>query len=278
MLGYGIDFRCNDFIGVSSLKNKIIDIDKFLEVNNSNGLINEIFVIKTGKSGYNSVYKGNSKLNYTNNISDSYNISKFILNRQAFLYNDLFNHIDKNDDYMYFRIDLIVLTQIIALSQSTSNRLSEFLTDEFISNIHALTGDELIEKYGTHVLTEIKIGKAISLTFATYRSDDLFNKFISASDKYYELFTSSTPHNDAKMVFNDFEKVDILFRSIDGETFIEPFNGVINNISFDYPAWLQGDNGNSLVGVKHFHTNVQLLSNFIDDDMKRYEVEKAILK
>jgi len=74
--------------------------------------------------------------------------------------------------------------------------LKYFLTDEFRHDITVLTAEELIEKYGTHVLTDIEIGNSIEVTFNGLVNNSIeYSSFIQNAEKNYSQmqFTPHTP-------------------------------------------------------------------------------------
>lgn len=83
--------------------------------------------------------------------------------------------------------------------------------------------------------------------------------------------------------FQNFKNVNIYIKTRGGSQAITSIisqnsNGQLDNVSFNYEGWLNSvtENTESLIGIGNPDTRIYLISEFIDDPIKRREVESAM--
>lgn len=194
------------------------------------------------------------------------------------------NKITESSKYACYTLEALKSTRKLTLPNKVPSRLKYFLTDEFLQDLDLMTEAELVETYGTHVLTDILLGGGCSITYtASYNSKSESFKFDFES-KAKTLFNEIKANlSYDKSRFSSNENVDIYIKTKGGNnpisyTITQNVNGELDNCSFNYVNWLNSVTQNSeyLIGIGALNTQIYLLSDFIDDPIKKEKVEYAI--
>lgn len=185
----------------------------------------------------------------------------------------------------FYRIDALKMTRRLTLPYTTPSRLKYFFTDEFLSDLKNISGKDLVEKYGTHVMTDILLGGNFSAFYTgKYTSTESAQKqdFKAASNFLLSSIKANANYNTSS--FNSFQNVNIYIKTQGGSNAVTSIisqnsNGYLDNVSMDYAGWMNSvtQNTESLIGIGNPDTKTYLLSEFIDDPIKKQEIEFALL-
>lgn len=185
----------------------------------------------------------------------------------------------------FYKIDALKMTRKLTLPYTTPSRLKYFLSNEFLSDIKMLSGKELVDKYGSHVMTDILLGGNFSAFYTgKYNSIDQSMEAEFKAEANFLLSSVKAGVKYSNSLFKSFKNVNIYIKTQGGTQAITSIisqntNGQLDNVSFDYTGWMNSVtvNSESLIGIGNPDTEMYLLSDFIDDPTKKKEVEFALL-
>ncbi len=295
LLGYGYNCFYSDFKDPLYAKAKIIDLDRLEKGLGRDPITGQEVIfnpskIETsllhGKTETKTVY-GSSVRTLTENLNinatakvGTKDLNLFSLDLEATINS---GGTSENRDAFY-RVDALKMTRRITLPYTTPSRLKYFFTDEFLSDLKNLSGKDLLEKYGTHVMTDILLGGNFSAfytgKYTSTESTQLLD--FKASSNFLMSSITANVHYDNKL-FNSFKNVNIYIKTQGGSQVITSIisqnaNGDLDNVTFDYASWMNSvtTETESLIGIGNPDTKFYLLSEFIDDLSKKKEIELAI--
>ncbi|WP_071147469.1 MAC/perforin domain-containing protein [Bacteroides ihuae] len=166
VLGYGYDVT-GEYLHPLSVRNPVLDIEKYKK-----DLGNRI-VTGTASFGYDKMYSGYSSLDYLKEITNETKVdanmsieaksgAKFsgTISSNSY-FKSTYSYSSK---YSFASLDAIRNIKYIRINDEIS-RISQYLSDEFIEDLNRLSADRLVERYGTHVLTDITIGGRYKVMF-----------------------------------------------------------------------------------------------------------------
>ncbi|MDD3495363.1 MAG: MAC/perforin domain-containing protein [Dysgonamonadaceae bacterium] len=299
-LGYGYDCAYSDLKGSDFIRKAVIDVNKCLtgkgtdpltgnQVNVTPLTIDSAIIHQGGNSdetwGYNfNEYK--ESMNNATNISVS--VGKGKINFfTAELKNYYTDSIRYSQVYSFYRLDAIKTVRKLSFSHTLPDELKYFLNDNFISDTKNLSAKTLIERYGTHVLTDIRLGGMGSIFFnARLNSSSSTNKFKLDAKAVYSGITAQTNYAIEKNRFQDFRDVHIHIHTIGGSEPIaqssikfDAEKSQLEDLNFDYVLWLKGvsEKTEEIIGTGNPNTVIYPISEFIFDPIKKIQVEQAII-
>ncbi len=149
------------------VRNPVLDIEKYKK-----DLGNRL-VTGTASFGYDKMYSGYSSLDYLKEITNETKVDAN-MNNGANSTEKFSGTISSNSyfkstysyssKYSFASLDAIRNIKYIRINDEIS-RISQYLSDEFVEDLNRLSADRLVERYGTHVLTDITIGGRYKLMF-----------------------------------------------------------------------------------------------------------------
>lgn len=295
LLGYGYNCFYSDFQDPLYAKAKVIDSERLQKGLGRDPITGQevIFTpadIETSilhgktetKTAYgSSIYTLTENLNIhaTANIGDKI-LKLFSLDLEATINSGG----TKEERNAFYRVDALKMTRRLTLPYTTPSRLKYFFTDAFLSDLKKLSGKELVEKYGTHVMTDILLGGKFSAFYTgkyTSTSATQLQEFKASSNFLMSSITANS-HYDSNL-FNSFNNVNIYIKTQGGSQTVTSIisqdpSGKLDNASFDYTSWINSvsNETESLIGIGNPDTKIYLLSEFIDDFNKKKEIELAL--
>lgn len=165
VLGMGYDVT-GEYLHPMSVRNPIIDIVKY-----KNDYPNRL-IIGTPSFGYDQFYYGYSSSDYVKDVTTETNAAINLsygsatplfsgsISRNSYLKTEY----SYSDKYSFASVDAVRNRKYIRINDEVS-RLSQYLLDDFKEDLSHLSPDRLIERYGTHVLTDFIIGGRYKLMF-----------------------------------------------------------------------------------------------------------------
>lgn len=169
VLGMGYDVT-DDYLNPMSVRSPVLDINKYIDDHS------ERLITGTSSFGYDKFYYGFSAKDYTEKIIETDNVGVNLgINKKEEKEYDLFsgNFTSNNyfsseysysSKYSFASLDIVRNVKYIRINDEVQ-RLSEYLSTSFLEDLDRLTPDRLVERYGTHVLTDFVIGGRYRLIY-----------------------------------------------------------------------------------------------------------------
>ena len=298
VLGYGYDCTFSDFKGAVYSKARVIDLDRFKSGNGRDARTGTVKKFPIGTieeallhSGETSSTWGKNLEEFKENISSQNNVSMTVEKEKVKLFStelkSYFSNVSSfSSSQSFYRLDAKRYSRKLTMSDVYPSNLKYFLTDGFINDLKSYTGTQLVNKYGTHVLTDILLGGVGTIVFnAKLMSSTEENSFKNEANSFFGIVTTSSTLEGASTKFRNFKDIKIFIKTYGGSTNIaqdisyNPMTGELQNLSFNYQNWMNSISKNTeeIIGVGNNTTKICLLSEFVDDPIKKREVEDAII-
>ena len=167
VLGFGYDVT-DEYLHPKSVKNPVLDIEKY-EQDYRNRIISG-----TSSYGFDKMYHGYSSSDYIREITKETKAT-FSMNYGAetdtsFFSGNITNspyfksEYSYSEKYSFASLDAVRNRKQIRINDEIS-RLSQYLSFDFKEDLNRLSPERIIERYGTHVLTDFIIGGRYKLMF-----------------------------------------------------------------------------------------------------------------
>jgi len=204
-LGYGYDIT-DEYSSANSVRAEIVDISTFSQIKNS---------VANPKStqGYWEAYSGENALDLAAKLSNKFSLTKDLKvfgNTIAKAFPNL-NPFGEKHIYGYYSSIFIRMSFLVV--EDYKNDLKNYLSPNFKQDIVMLNAADLVEKYGTHLLTNINLGSKLSVVYQAEAPKDN-RKNISATGlryamkRIFELPTGQLdPINLKELNANNFAKI-----------------------------------------------------------------------
>lgn len=193
-----------------------------------------------------------------------------------------------SSSYCFYRINVQKTTRKLKLSQIYPAYLKYFLTDDFLRDLKYYTGDDIVAKYGTHVLTDILLGGVCSAMFnAKMTTAANESSFKNEADLFIRQVSVGTGSTEAQKRFSSFKDVSISIVPYGGKTAIKqsnisinPSTGELGDFSLNFDDWLNSvdQTTEQVIGIGDNTTKIYFISDFVDDASKKKEIEDAIVR
>lgn len=293
VLGYGYDATGNLIEKDNSSDAPIIDMQRFVTD------YSQRIDVNTGTEGTDDFYAGATVLDYLKDLNKHKSIGVDFTagnkdtSKSYFSASVAFNKGNQNTTTIYSRYSyatyesLLKIKRIRFTGDVSIDLLMNYLTPEFLSNAVNLTADQLVARYGTHVLMDISLGGRYRFDYsaAIVKQSDYVKKTRGAKAGLLGKMTSligvtintdvtTEEINNAKT-----ENLSITSRlnfrggTNGGQNISFDANGSPTQ-SFNIASWQQSVNTSNSVLIK-VDRAVPLYS-FISDPVKRDEVSAAI--
>ena len=204
LLGYG--YNCLYSIGDSYKGglNAVIDIERYVSGDARDPLTGEKITgmpkgkieesLSHGDFSQNEVY-GSSLDDFYRKISSSYtlNTGSWIKWGSLEFKLDFDNTITQKDKYSFYKVDLCINTKRLFFNTFNVKRLKYFLSDDFLFALKYYTAKEIVDDYGTHVLTDVYVGGKLSILASALETDKTKDDLIKlTTDFASRVITSNT--------------------------------------------------------------------------------------
>jgi len=299
-LGYGYDCTSSHFEGFKGVKLvPIIDLDRFLSGDGIDPEMEQHVIMKPGAI-HEGLIHGNTETEetwgkdvneYVKNINGKASgkiniIGKDKISLFSGSLKTCFNDSSRfSSMYSFYKLNSVKTTRELYLSSSNPQELKYFLTERFCDDVKSLNGDELVEKYGTHVLTNIQLGGiACVLYTAATTSEKDYTSFKASANAHFSIVSANASINSQQSTFNEANDINIIIKTIGGSEHISIDNVAqsgndLLTVESNYIKWLSSVDRNSeqLIGVTS-EDEIRPLSEFIWNPNKKKEVEDAIIR
>ena len=195
------------------------------------------------------------------------------------LFTEDIGNIEENLQGNYFhKAECFHPTSRYTLPHVWPHYLCFFLSKEFLNDLEKSNGDEIVKKYGTHVLTDVLLGGYTSLSYVAQYSYMLSDvDFRKRGQAYTNYFNASRYPLDVNPIFEECSKVNIHFKANGGNSshFVAEGDKIMG-----FDKWIKEINNQvgTLIGIGQSTTHIFLISDFVKDEKKKTEIEKAILR
>lgn len=297
ILGCGYDGSYSDFNGINRVYIPIIDLERFASGAGRDQITGESVHFPFISIDESILHSGDEISNWGNDLKDyeaslntNYNISNTIKGEKQ----DLFmgETVDMVSDtckfssiYSFYRINKKIYTRRLMFSDTRPEVLRFFLTDDFLHDLDALSANQLVFKYGTHVLTDVLLGGNGCFLFSgELNSTEDRIQFQEQSKKCMKLIQANDQISNNQLDFNLFKDVEVTIKTVGGTNSIT--KNYSNNTSLDIEDFRFGFNewqssivlaSEQLVGIGNATTHIYWLSDFVDDVQKKNDIEEAII-
>lgn len=166
-LGYGYD-ATEEYLHPLSVRNPVLDIGKY-----EHDFPNRVQT-PSASYGYDKMYSGYSSSDYVKDITSDTKATATMGYGQekdtAFFSGTITSNsyfstsYSYSDKYSFASLDLVRNLKRIYINDEV-NVLTQYLSDDFKVDLERLSADRIVERYGTHVLTDFIIGGGISYFF-----------------------------------------------------------------------------------------------------------------
>lgn len=289
VLGYGYDGLYGTADNVRGVRSLIIDLDRYkagigrdqltgAEVSFPQGKIEE--ALTHGEGTISEVYEKNLD-SFKKNIAANFNYDlSSVLWGSVQLSAEYDSTLETKKEYCFYKVDGSIYIRRLYLSSSSINRLKYFLTDEFLYALKNSSGEEILNNYGTHVLTDINLGGKLSLMASAEDKSAQQNELIRFSSGFFNALQASNPQNVEKskslknttvtLIQSGGSNIQTVEKHIDD-------NEAIDSNIFDYQAWAQGLNKDNAVLISSNKNRLVFVWDLIDDPLIRAKVYNAFV-
>lgn len=235
VVGYGYDVT-GEYLHPLSVKGPVLNVEKYKKD------YPERLEPGTASYGHDRMYYGYSSADYVKDITTetkaTYTMSYGNEKDTVFFSNTITNNAYLKTEYSYSSkysfasLDLVRNLKHIYFNDEIS-RLSQYLSDSFKEDLERLSPDRIIERYGTHVLTDIIIGGRYKLIFRS-----VITKARDASTKRRTVSSGFQSTLDGIGVSYNLEHIDTVDESLvkdnqHKELYVMFYGGSGTNLKYD---------------------------------------------
>ncbi len=292
VLGYGYDVT-GEYLHPLSVRNPVLNITKYDQEKH------ERVQYGTSSFGHDQMYYGYSASDYTKDIINETNVDSNMSygNEKVDTVPYFSGNITNNnylkteyaysDKYSFASVDAVRNRKYIKINDEVSS-LSQYLSDSFKEDLERLSPDRLVERYGTHVLTDFIIGGRYKLMYRsviTHTKDATHKKTTVASGLKAALFGIGFSLNISRTVQTD---ESLVKDNQNKELFVQFYGGNGTSLKYDLekgmPTGIDVQSWENSVSLSNAClTNINWketypIYNFISDPVKKEEIKQAVFK
>ena len=290
VLGFGY-YATGEYLHPMSVRNPVLDIEKYEEDHKGR------LVHGTPSFGFDRMYYGFSGSDYLKDITTetnatstmNYGSEKDTVFFSATITNNSYlkTEYSYSDKYSFASLDVVRNRKYIRINDEVST-LSKYLSTEFKEDLNRLSPDRIVERYGTHVLTDFLIGGRYNLMFRSVitntkdtstKRETVHAGFKSSLDKIgfsYNLDHEETIH-ESLIKENQYKELYVLF-----------YGGKGTNLKYDLekgsPTSIDIQSWENSVSLENSClTNITWketypIYDFISDPIKKAAIKSAVMK
>ncbi len=290
LLGFGYDCLYSVGDNFRGAKNQVIDINKYIHndaVDPTTGAAYpglplgkvEVAMLHGSSTQYETY--GSSLTEFYQKVSESIsmNTGKLFTWGKASFSIEYDRSIDTKESYSFYKADLCRNTKRMYFDTYSPRRLKYYLTDGFRFALKEYTAKEIVDDYGTHILTDIYIGGKLSILVSAIQKSTAITDVKKFTTDVCSMLTSGS--NDSVRTYNSFTDLSFTLVQYGGknvETIKKEINGngAIRYDIFNWSEWVNGvDESNSNLIYSDPVTLIPI-TEFIADSAKKQEVENEI--
>lgn len=298
-LGYGYDCTYTKIKGSEYVSEEpIIDIQRYITGKGKDPITGNSVIVDTGRVNIALIHGGGDTdqtwgfnlEDYKKNINNQTSISATIKSDSIKLFSAELKNYFKEDYrfsqvYSFYRMDATKTTRKISFSKKSPVAFKYALSDAFISDLKGLTADEVVRKYGTHVLTDIRLGGIGSIIYnARLANTTSAEQFKNQANIFFNVISASSDYSKTDSMFIEYRDVNIKImalggsKTINSDVKIDATTSKLQGITFNYTDWINSVNATTeqVIGIGHHNTIIYPISEFVFDTNKKTEIELAI--
>ncbi|MFD2583808.1 MAC/perforin domain-containing protein [Pedobacter vanadiisoli] len=271
-LGFGYDVT-DKFNDQTSIRANVVDIPAYDANKNYN-----VVLMRGTESSWRTI-QANDAVDLSIKFSDSYDATKG-LKLFGNTIDQVFPGTDANDKkYVYGHYSYYMIWKVYKFYYEQS--VNNFLTADFKKDIVLLNAPQLVSKYGTHVLTNIKIGSKFDVIYQAEAPQNERRGSIVMEGLRYTLkrtFGLPSGYLDEPILrnLNDNTSAKIYYSSTGGDiSKIKPEN-INNRVVVNLNNWVASTTEDKATFIGASDKGLVQLDNFIDDAVKKAEVKAYI--
>lgn len=271
-LGFGYDVT-GKFNDQSSMRANVVDIAAY----DANRQYNVVFIRGTQSSWMTT--QADNAVDLSTKLSNSYDATKG-LKLFGNTIDQVFPETDVTDKkYVYGHYSYYMIWKIYKFFYEQS--VNNFLTADFKRDITLLSAQELVGKYGTHVLTNIKIGSKFDVVYqAEAPQNDRRSSIVMEGFRYTlkRTFGLPTGYLDEPILrnLNDNTAAKIYYSSTGGDISKLKPETINNRVVVNLNNWVASTTEDKATFIGASDNGLVPLYNFIDDAAKKAEVKAYI--
>lgn len=288
VVGYGYDVT-GEYLHPLSVKGSVLNVEKYKE--DYPGRLEP----GTASYGHDRMYYGYSSADYVKELTTetkaTYTMSYGNEKDTVFFSNTITNNAYLKTEYSYSSkysfasLDLVRNLKHIYFNDEIS-RLSQYLSDSFTEDLERLSPDRVVERYGTHVLTDIIIGGRYKLIFRS-----VITKARDASTKRRTVSSGFKSILDGIGVSYNLEHIDTVNESLvkdnqHKELYVMFYGGSGTNLKYDLEKGMP-----TTIDIQSWEKSLSLANSclneinwketypiyeFISDPIKKEQIKEAV--
>ena len=272
-LGYGYDIT-DKYASAGSVRGRVIDMPLFV-ANNSNA-----FVRLNSTMGFSMTVNGISAKDFSSKLSEKYDASNGLNVFKSTLVGSFPENDALSKKYGYGYFSDIFIRRLLRIQRLKG---INSLTATFTEDVKTLTAEQLVKKYGTHILIGIQIGSRINAIYQSEVPDNSERKlavsegFHYAIKKVIGLFTGNLDPLNVKAL-NTNSAVKLKYEVIGGDPRkIKEFD-LAGITRVDINDWLKSDTEANYKFIDFEKDGVIPLHDLITDSAKKAAVKEFVTK
>jgi len=288
VVGYGYDVT-GEYLHPLSVKGSVLNVEKYKK--DYPGRLEP----GTASYGHDRMYYGYSSADYVKELTTetkaTYTMSYGNEKDTVFFSNTITNNAYLKTEYSYSSkysfasLDLVRNLKHIYFNDEIS-RLSQYLSDSFTEDLERLSPDRVVERYGTHVLTDIIIGGRYKLIFRS-----VITKARDASTKRRTVSSGFKSTLDGIGVSYNLEHIDTVDESLvkdnqHKELYVMFYGGSGTNLKYDLEKGMP-----TTIDIQSWEKSLSLVNSclteinwketypiyeFITDPIKKEQIKDAV--
>jgi len=228
LLGFGYDVT-GEYASSNSSTYKVIDIDK-LVLDAPDRYVTDVNV-----SQYTEYNAGGNAEDYSSALSQNYSATIGLKVFGATLSGSFKETSAISSKYSYASASQIIRQKRLKFSAPLDLIKSGYLTALFKSDVNSLTAQQLVAKYGTHVLTDIVLGAKLNVFYRSETSSSNKTQAVTAGMKangLFKIFSLSADINYTTSDVNSNYNQNLYYSTVGGDG----SKGLFGEISLDNTA------------------------------------------
>ena len=280
VLGYGYDIT-GRLANAASAKLSVLNIDKYISENpalfSQNDDVNDYFEYSYGENAE----------SYSKKLTQKYKLSldlNFLKVAKLFK-GELNASFAKKDSayakYVYASVRKMIKQRSMKIYFTKENLINNYLTDQFKSDLVSLSATALVERYGTHVLTDIELGARLDMNYEAQTNNSKREEAATAGaslsvGKIFNVSADITTNSvDANSNFNQ----RLYYNSVGGDGTKSMIGEIAldnSTIKINIGNWQSSCNKDNAALIKIAEDGLISLEDFISDPVKKQQVKAAI--